>query len=113
MNKRFGASGSNSGLRNILISVIIFAVFAAVIWHAIGFESGKAMEEECILLEDAVNRSISHCYAIEGVYPESIDYLVQNYGLVYDEDSFFVDYMPLGADIMPDVTIIAKEANYE
>lgn len=113
MNQRFGASGSSSGLRNILISVAVFAVFAVILLHALNWQDSNAREQERELLENAVNRSISHCYAIEGVYPESIDYLVENYGLVYDEDSFFVDYMPLGADILPDVTIIAKEDSYE
>ena len=61
-----------------------------------------------MLLEAALNRSITHCYAIEGTYPESLEYLTKNYGLTYDEDKFYIDYQPLGADIMPDVTVIEK-----
>ncbi len=51
-------------------------------------------------------RSIANCYALEGEYPESLEYIKENYGLVYDEDRFFVDYRVSGSNIMPDVTII-------
>ena len=53
-------------------------------------------------------RNITYCYAVEGSYPESLDYLKEHYGLTYDEDRFFVDYQVIGANILPDVTIIEK-----
>ncbi|WP_242847353.1 hypothetical protein [Dorea sp. D27] len=60
-------------------------------------------------METAVSRGIAHCYAIEGAYPESLQYLEAHYGLIYDKDRFFIDYQILGSNIMPDVTIIDKE----
>jgi len=59
-------------------------------------------------LEKAIMRSITYCYTVEGAYPESLDYLKDNYGLFYDEDLFFVDYRISGSNILPDVTIIEK-----
>ena len=59
-------------------------------------------------LESALIRNITYCYAVEGSYPESLDYLKEHYGLTYDEDRFFVDYQVIGANILPDVTIIEK-----
>ena len=49
-----------------------------------------------------------HCYAIEGSYPESLQYLKDNYGLTYDEEKYFIDYQVLGSNILPDVTIIDR-----
>ena len=37
-----------------------------------------------------------------------LDYLKKNYGLHYDENRYFVDYQPLGANILPEVTIIRR-----
>ena len=51
---------------------------------------------------------ICHCYSVEGVYPESLEYLKENYGLTYNEDLFYVDYRTTGANLIPDVTIIEK-----
>ena len=57
-------------------------------------------------LEEALNRSITYCYAVEGAYPESLEYLTKHYGLTYDHDRFFVDYHVSGANLYPDVTIL-------
>ena len=46
------------------------------------------------------------CYAIEGAYPESFDYLKENYNLYIDEDKYSVQYMVFASNIMPTVTII-------
>lgn len=60
-------------------------------------------------LEQAITHSIAYCYSVEGVYPESLDYLKEEYGLTYNEDLFFVDYRMTGANLMPDITIIERE----
>ena len=70
--------------------------------------SRKADESQLESLRTAIERDIAHCYALEGTYPPSLDYLKQHYGLIYDEDRFFVDYQSIGSNIMPDVTIIEK-----
>ena len=59
-------------------------------------------------LENALNRSITQCYAVEGAYPPSLAYIKEHYGLIYDEELFYVDYQPIGSNIMPDVTIMLK-----
>lgn len=58
------------------------------------------------ILEKALARSISYCYAAEGTYPESLDYIREHYGLHYDESRFFVDYRVQGGNLRPEVTII-------
>ena len=59
-------------------------------------------------LENAVTRSVTYCYTVEGTYPENLDYLKDNYGLIYDEETFFVDYRIIGSNVLPDITIIEK-----
>ncbi len=58
------------------------------------------------MLSDAVNKDIIHCYAVEGYYPPSLAYIEDHYGLIYDKDRYFIDYVPIGDNIMPSVTII-------
>ena len=53
-------------------------------------------------LEKALVRDIAECYALEGVYPPSLDYLKTHYGLTYDDARFFVDYRPIGGNLYPD-----------
>ena len=69
-------------------------------------------QEEIQTLQNAITRSVTTCYTLEGSYPQSLGYLKKHYGLHYDENKYFVDYQPLGANIMPDITIIRKEADH-
>ena len=36
------------------------------------------------------------------------DYIKEHYGLIYNEQLFFIDYQPIGSNIMPDVTILTR-----
>ena len=108
MAHRFEMRKRDSSARTLIISLAVFVIIAVCFWCAADSVSERTQAEERMLLEAALNRSITHCYAIEGTYPESLEYLTKNYGLTYDEDKFYIDYQPLGADIMPDVTVIEK-----
>lgn len=66
-------------------------------------------EEEKRSLEEALQREIVQCYVLEGHYPDSLPYLEEQYGFSYDKEQFFVDYQLLGANIMPDVTVIERK----
>ena len=59
-------------------------------------------------LEAALQRGVMTCYALEGRYPESLQYLKEHYPIHYNEDQFFVDYSVQGSNLMPDITIIER-----
>lgn len=106
--RRFETEKKNSYFRNIIISIVVFLIIFLCFWLAVSSVSARTAEQEQQTLETALSRGIAQCYAMEGYYPESLDYLKENYGLTYDEERFFIDYQPIGANILPDVTIIRK-----
>ena len=108
MKNRFSRKKASFGRRNILISVCLFAVIFGIFCFGISSVSARSDEEALRTLEQAVMRNVTYCYALEGSYPSSLSYLKENYGLFYDEEKFFIDYMPLGANIMPEITIIRR-----
>lgn len=108
MKNRFSQKKNPSNRRNFLISVCFFAVIACSFCLGISSVSAKSDEEALSTLEQAVMRSVTYCYAMEGSYPSSLLYLKENYGLFYDEEKFYIDYLPLGANIMPEITIIRR-----
>lgn len=79
--------------------------------YGVSYISEASIEEQHQSLEKAVSRDIAQCYAVEGMYPPSLEYLKSHYGLIYDEEIFFVDYQPIGSNIFPDVTIIRLKNN--
>ncbi len=71
--------------------------------------SGTASEEQKKNLESTLRRGIMQCYALEGAYPESLDYLLNNYPVYYDKDSFLIDYQIIGQNIYPSVSVIPRK----
>ena len=94
--------------RKFVFSVCAFTLITTVFYQGIESLSSSTQKRQKESLENALIRNITYCYAVEGSYPESLDYLKEHYGLIYDEDRFFVDYQVIGANILPDVTIIEK-----
>ena len=77
-----------------LLPVLAFLILFVLFIQGISSVSESTLSKQQESLETALERSISQCYAVEGSYPPSLEYLKQHYGLLYDEDNFFVDYEP-------------------
>lgn len=106
--KRFYRGKKVHPLRRLWFSVILFLVVAFVFYFGVASVSAKADSEQKKSLEEALWRSATHCYATQGQYPESLEALRKEYGIEYDTDKYFVDYQILGANIVPDITVIEK-----
>ena len=105
--KRFSHEKTYSWIKHALSIALFLAVFL-VFTLGISGVSDQTSEQRAESLEMSISRGIAHCYATEGRYPESLDYLLAHYHISYDTDEFFVDYQVLGENIFPDVTIIEK-----
>lgn len=89
----------------VLLLVLALGVFVA--FSGSFSQTNLAYEKD--LLQKALDRSITQCYALEGTYPNDLEYLEEHYGLTYNKDHFFVDYQYIGGNLRPDITIIEKE----
>lgn len=65
-------------------------------------------QEALRIAKDSILRSAIRCYALEGVYPPSYEYLKENYGIQIDEEKYTVFYDIFASNMMPDVTVIEK-----
>lgn len=92
----------------MFLSIALFLAIFVLFFVGIRSFSASSAARQKDNLENALNRSITYCYATEGSYPESLAYIKEHYGLHYDEKRFFVDYKISGSNIFPDVTIIEK-----
>ena len=71
-------------------------------------DSGNALEEK-ERLEEALTRAAVSCYAIEGAYPPSLEYLIKNYDVIINEKHFTVKYELYASNLMPDITVLVNE----
>lgn len=90
------------------IGILIFAAILSVFLYGISYVGSSTKERQEDSLVKAMERNIVHCYALEGFYPPSLEYMEEHYGLSYDKDLFIVDYQPIGTNLYPDFTIIRK-----
>lgn len=88
-------------------SYLIFVALIVLFLLAVNSISGSASKEQKRSLENALMRGAAQCYAMEGRYPISLDYLKQNYNVVYDESTFFVGYTPTAENLPPDIMVIS------
>ena len=91
-----------------LLPVLAFLILFVLFIQGIGSVNDSTLNKQQESLETALERSISQCYAVEGSYPPSLEYLEQHYGLLYDEDSFFIDYEYYGSNLLPEVTVLRR-----
>ena len=89
-----------------LLPLLAFILILCFILYGISSISANSAQREQEELEQAIYRDVVHCYASEGFYPPSLSYLKEHYGLTWREDRYFIDYQPIGPNLMPDVTVI-------
>ena len=88
----------------LLLSVILIFALSATQLTA----DNRAHERE--IVSNALERSITQCYALEGSYPPNLSYLCDHYGFTYNKKHFFFFFQYIGSNLRPDVTIIEQSA---
>ena len=93
------------GLLSLLASLILFTLFFLCLSRVADGQRHAGRQN----LEQAVRRSTVACYAAEGIYPPSLDYLTEHYGLQVDQDHYVVHYQVFGENLMPEITVLERE----
>lgn len=87
--------------------LLILAVLLCFLLAVSRLEQGRQAEGKQ-QLEDALRRTAVACYASEGFYPPSVDYMVEHYALQYDAGQYVVRYELTASNLMPDITVLEK-----
>ncbi len=99
----------NVSIAGFLLSILFFVLVAAVFFRGASTFSGKAKSEGEVTLRNAIARATVQCYAIEGRYPPSVEYLEEHYGIQIDRNRYYVFYEGFASNIMPDITVVPAE----
>jgi len=75
--------------------------------------ASRTESEQLNVLEQAIRRATIQCYAIEGRYPPSVEYLEEHYGLSIDREEYHVFYDGWASNIMPDITVFPVQDEEE
>ncbi len=94
-------------LRGFLLSAL---GLCAALWFFTAMHNlrqGQA-QEGLEQLENALRRGAVACYAAEGVYPPTVDYLCEHYGVQVDESRYHVFYEIFAQNLMPQITVLER-----
>lgn len=86
----------------------LLAALAVFLW--VPASGGKDLREEgAAALKAAVERCALQCYVVEGVYPASLSYLEEHYGLQVNKEDYYVVYDIFASNIPPEVKVLNRK----
>lgn len=93
-----------------LFFALLFTAGWVFLFSALADQLGtSSRRDQELALQSSLEHAITSCYALEGMYPPDLSYMKEHYGLVYDEDLFYVTYRPVAANIRPEYFILEKD----
>ena len=88
----------------VILAVALFCLYKGAL------KMGTNQQAESLKqLESSIRKATMTCYATEGVYPPTIEYLKDNYGIQIDETRFVVFYEIFGSNVMPEITVMERQ----
>jgi hypothetical protein len=92
----------------ILKPAAIFLLFALLFVWGMRIANQNSRKEDISVAQKSIQKAAVCCYAIEGRYPPSYEYLEKNYGVKINTDKYAVFYSLFASNIMPDITVLEK-----
>lgn len=86
----------------------LLIIFIFILFNVLNWNKNYADEQEIILIEQSVKKAVVNCYALEGVYPQNLDYIEKNYGVSYNHDKYYVDYQIFAPNVFPNIEVAPK-----
>ncbi len=94
--------------KKLALSVFCFVVILALVMMGIHKMSDRADTGQKEYLAQAIRSAAVEAYATEGRYPESLDEIVEKYGIVIDGSKYVVTYEVFASNIMPEIRVIER-----
>lgn len=93
--------------RTLLVLILATVLVLSSAW-AVGCVGADMDNQGTAALKNAVMRSAVQCYAVEGYYPEDLNYLTDHYGLQINHERYIVVYEAFASNLPPQVTVLQK-----
>ena len=87
-----------------LLCAAILTIFALGVYKF----NELSLEQDRQLTYAAIQKATVQCYADEGRFPASVDYLVEHYNVNIDYDHFMVTYDCAAANVSPNIAVFRK-----
>ena len=92
---------------NLWIPAVVLIV-VLMFFSALSNLGAGQNEEGRAQLENVLRKTAVSCYAAEGFYPPTLEYMEEHYGIQIDRQRYNVFYEVFASNIMPDITVLEK-----
>ena len=99
----------NRGRRLSVLPVLAAAAILLCFMAAVGQLDSGLDEEARQQLEESLRRAAVAYYAVEGVYPPTLEDLIQRSGVQIPRERCHVFYEIFADNLMPDITVLGME----
>ena len=89
----------------LIIKIVLLTAVIGGLLYAMNAGAAESMKQ----LENSIRKATMTCYATEGVYPPTLEYLKKNYGIQIDESRFTVFYEVFAKNLMPEITVMENQ----
>ena len=96
-----------SGLKVVMVPMAAVLAVCCLLTAVGNIEAGHREESEK-RVQDTIKKAVVSCYAIEGAYPATLEYVEEYYGLQINHDKYDVFYEIFADNIMPEITVVPK-----
>lgn len=96
--------------RRGLMGLLAVGIILTVLWFFASLQNLDSGQREAgrEQLETTLRRAAVACYAAEGIYPPTVDYLTEYYGVQINSDRYIVYYEAFAENLMPNITVLRK-----
>ena len=91
--------------RREIAIVLVMAVLVVGVWLLVGRVANANDGAQTQFVVDAVHNAALTCYAVEGAYPNNLEYLRSHYGLAYDQSRYMVTYSAFASNLLPEIYV--------
>ena len=89
-------------------AMILFVAIMGILFHGFDDASQTSTAEGERMLKESLQHAVVSCYALEGAYPENVEYIQKHYGVQIDESKYIVHYEIFAENILPEITVLAR-----
>lgn len=100
-------SGTMVGIA--VAAIMLVAALSVALWGSLGVIDVQTASQGAHTLRDSIRDAAVQCYAIEGQYPSSVEYLEENYGISVNHDDYDIIYEVYAENVPPTVEVRVRD----
>ena len=99
--------------RRDIFKLLLIALVLVLCVMLAGYIDRTDHSAECELVRKAVKEAVITCYAVEGAYPDDVEYLRKYYHLSYNDDLYLVTIESFASNHLPDIYVTERGAQMQ